>query len=447
METYGYDIVFACTIDSVNAELALAFEKMDTSCSWSGNDSKDQATVNVNAKLGPWQMVKGGSNKLLRFNIPFESGKMLIDCPVLGLKEKEYPLDSCSVEVEISLGWLGTGNVATSGSGSNTQLVFNMQNKGSKPGDKTDGAISVVTYSDTKKHLDQIGAAVLQDIIVELLLANKSKINYVFAQINPVPPSAASWLAPKKWDYFYQEPKSGPAVLCILSVLSEKAMPIPAFDSSVLSDDCDVFMILSPEQFLKNAVLPGLAASYGNGATAANFVYKTLGGTNGYIMNNGHIPTKTASWGADTYHPYITNLAIAIDGSNLTTKIVGDCDITGLAGASISFDGTGKSTSNYDPSGQKITFGNPTTYINHQKHIPWYDWVLGALSGGVGIAIIDAVIASVTSTVGQSVEDSVKSTTSSGISNDSVNTCNWFDKKMTQKAGGLSGSFWLRGRI
>ena len=310
-------------------------------------------------------------------------------------------------------------------------------------GDTSPGAVFPITYTDPNKHLDFESGAILMESIPHLLIANKDKINYIFAKLNIPPPETASWLTPQKWDYFYQEPHDGPGVLCILSVLSDKTLPPPAFDTRVLSEDSDTFMILSQEQFLLHAIKPGLPSVYR--VSAANFVYKTLGGTNGEILNNGAIPTETTTWGLTTYYPEITSFKLRIEGSDLTTSIGGDCKITGLKGASITFDGIGKSSCTYDPSTQKILFGSPQVKINHQQHIPWYHYVWGIFLGLLPLAGIDVIIKLVSDAVGNSIAQSSQTALSAGLTIDPINTCEWAGQKMKPIAGGLMGCFWLRG--
>jgi hypothetical protein len=443
MDTYGYDLVFASTLDCVNKQLAAAFAGMDASFSYDGTDSTTSAVIAVKGKWGAWALTKGGSNKLLRFRLPIASGSMRISCAALGLDNVENDLAGVTVEVELQLGWLGGGSSSARGSGGNTNLVFSLVTRGAKAGDTTVGAVTAVSLDDPSGRLTLVARSVLVDVIADILIANRAKVNYVFAQLNPVPPSSESWLSPVRWDYFYQESQSGPAVLCVLSVLTDRELPPPAFDSSVLSPDSDAFLILSNETFLRHAVMPGLPAAY-NGA---QFTYQAIDQTHGQVVNNGHINTKTTSWGADTYYPYIDSFTLVVDGSVVRTTLSGRCDITGLSGAYITFSGSGAATCSYDPSTQAISFSAPTANIDSEKHIPWYDWVLGALSGGVGIAIIDGVIAAVTDSVRDGIAGAVQTTAASGLGIVTASTCTWGGKRLTPIAGGLAGCFWIRGNI
>lgn len=440
-DAYQYDLAFACTLDAVNKQLTAGFAHLDATCHYSGADSTEKATVAVDATFAPWVMTTGGSNKLLRFSVPFASGSFTIDCPSLGLDNKHYDLSGVAVEVEVQLGWLGNGSTSSDGTGSNTQLAFNLTTKGTHLGDTTAGAVTPVSVTDPQGHLDSVASAVFEDVIADVLIANKSKINFVFATINPAPPGAQSWLAPKRWNYYYQQPASGPAVLCVLSVLTDRELPsTPAFDSSVLSQPGDVFMILSKAQFLEHGVLPGLKTAYGSN----DFAITTMFGMP-MIHNTANISTKTASWGADTYYPYLESIVLAVDGSSVTTSISGRCDITGLANAYVTFSGTKSAASTYTPGTGVLSFAKPSGKIDTARHIPWYDWVLGALSGGVGIAIIDSVMAAVTSTVTDAVGDAVSSTGDAALGKLAINTCSWAGSSVTPTAGGLSGAFWMTG--
>jgi len=95
MDTYGFDLVFACTLTAVNKMLTDAFLEMNTSFLWS------EGGVDIEGEFGAWNLMPKGSNKLLRCRVPFKKGTIRID-------QQEYQLDGCTVLVEIQLGWLGS---------------------------------------------------------------------------------------------------------------------------------------------------------------------------------------------------------------------------------------------------------------------------------------------------------------------------------------------------
>lgn len=442
MDTYGYDVAFARTTAAANAALAAWFSSSPpVRLDYSGSDTADNATITLTAVSGPWQIVPGGSNQLLRFSIPIASGSLLVEAP--NFHEQTPQLQGVSVTVEIQLGWIdhaAGGAAQPSGTGSASSLVLNMGARATGVGDAAPGAVATISVDDPAGVLSPVASAVLEEVFADVLIAHRADVSQVFATIVPPPQGTDAWLTPTAWDYYYQEPEQGPAVLCVLITLAGRAQPTtPSFDPTVLATAADTYVVVSELQFLQNAMLPALPAAFGGGT----FALQPSGPTTATIVNQGSIPTKTTSWGADTYSPHIDGYSLSIDGSNLVTSVQGGCDITGLAGASVSFSGTKTASTSYDPTTGALSAATPTGQIDSSKHIPWYDWVFGVLSGGVGIAIIDGVIAAVTDTITTSVGSAVSATVDASITSTVLTVCDWAGPSTKPVAGGLSGALWL----
>ncbi|MFS1519411.1 TULIP family P47-like protein [Bacillus sp. SCS-151] len=259
------------------------------------------------------------------------------------------------------------------------------------------------------------------------------------------------WLAPKKCHYLYQETsKDQKGFLAILSVTTEKQVNdlIEEIDSTLLKEGYSIFLLISNELFLKNLILPELSSSFSNGTTDENFVYHPTKGTIGRIENNGEINCGSVKWGLETYHPKLTSLSISIQDKFLIFQASGKFNITGLAGANVTFNVSSRSECRYNPAEESVYFvkdQNPS--ISYKKHIPWYDFALGALGGPVVVAIIDIVIASVTSTISESVRKSLYSgQTTSFVSDLGVNFITWNGlHDFRAYEAGLSESFYIRG--
>lgn len=445
VDTYGYDVAYASTVDAANRALAAWFSTSPPlELDFDGSDLTDNAKVTMTALSGAWQIVRGGSNKLLRFSVPFASGTLSVDAPGLGIHGASFALTGVAVTVEVQLGWFsspGSGPAdASPGGGAASALALNMAVRGSGAGDTTPGAVTTIGVSDPSGQLSSVGTAVLEEVFADVLIAHRADVSHVFTTIVPAPAGADAWLTPTAWDYFYQEPDQGPAVLCVLTILGGRDLPvIPAFDTSVLSTEADTFAIVSGLQFLRHGVLPVLPCAFGGGS----FALQPTSGTTATIVNQGAIPTRTTSWGADTYYPHIDSYSLSIVGSNLVTTVQGRCDITGLADAYITFGGTKQASTSYSASTGSLTTGSPSGQIDSSKHIPWYDWVFGVLSGGVGVAIIDSVISVVTDTVTSSVSDAVSTSVDASISSTVLKVCDWAGPSTSPVAGGLSGALWL----
>ncbi|MBV9787983.1 MAG: TULIP family P47-like protein, partial [Chloroflexi bacterium] len=256
MDTYGYDYSFALTRNTVNEILKLNLANVDMSVVYSSTDPKTGLNVTIQAKLAPWSLMPGGSNKLLRFNMPFTSGTLTID----GLGKPPYDLTNAAVEIEANLGWLGSASVGTQGGGDQTKLVFNFQQSTSPD---QHGYVSTVEVTNNG-HLDDLSIGVLHDVMPDVLIQNQANLQYIFANVNPTPANVSNWLAPKSWDYYYTEREQDQfGVLCFLCMLTDAPLPTtPAFDSSILTTSDDAFLLISQPMFLQHIVLPSVQNSF-----------------------------------------------------------------------------------------------------------------------------------------------------------------------------------------
>lgn len=436
MHSFGYDLSYACTIDKINSQFVDYFEQTKVTMEYDGVDSVTQIPITLNCELGPWEIVKGGTSRILFVNIPIKSGSFNVG-------SSPSDLSTVSVIVAMQLDWVGPGSVPAIGEGSNTELVFDMREAGELESDPAPGQVSVRSVSDPNDHLSKIAKTIFITEFATILVANQDKVSTVLAQIDTIPPNSAGWMTPKKWDYQYVEPGSGIAVLAILSVFTDRNLPPqPGFDTSVLAKGSDFFLILSAQQVLQNLIEPSLPEAFGEGTTASDFTYYPTDGESvqetGYIQNTTEISTDTASWGLDTYYPKLSLYNITVSSADVQTKFEGHCNITGLANAYINYEGLSKTTGSFDSSTKSITFRPQSTTINAEKHIPWYDWL-----GGPFIAVI---IVAITNKVEENVKEAVSKSIPM-VTADVSNTVKWMGTTSVVNDGGLSDAIWYRGDL
>jgi hypothetical protein len=114
MKTYGFDYAFALSIDAVNAILRRNLAGVAMSVHYTTLDEDTGSTITLSGKLAPWQIVRGGQNTLLNVNVPFGEGSLT---RTGGALKGNYDLSGVTVELQLSLGWMGAGD-AQQGSGS-----------------------------------------------------------------------------------------------------------------------------------------------------------------------------------------------------------------------------------------------------------------------------------------------------------------------------------------
>lgn len=436
MHSFGYDLAYACTIDKINSQFVDYFNNTKVTMTYEGVDSTTQSPITLNCEMGPWEIVKGGSNRVLFVNMPIKSGTFTVS-------SSSYDLSTVSVIVAMQLGWVGSGSVSAAGEGDNTNLVFDMQEPGEVGSDPDSGQVSVRSVSDPNEHLTELAETIFSTEFATILISNQSNVSAILAQIETTPPNSAEWMKPMKWDYQYVEPSSGIAVLAILSVFTDRDLPPQTgFDTNILVEGHDFYVILSQPQVLQNLIQPGLPEAFGSGTSASDFAYHPTDGESvpetGYIQNTNEISTDTAKWAATTYYPKLSLYKITISSADVQTKFEGHCDITGLANAYITYDGLSTTTGSFDSSSHSITFSTPSTSINSQKHIPWYDWL-----GGI---VIDPIIIAITNQV----EDNVKEAVSNSIPTvtaEVTNTVKWMGTTAVANDGGLEDAIWYRGAL
>jgi hypothetical protein len=409
VDTKGWDAVFVSSVAVVNKQLAANMSHLITTFDFR------QGNVHFYGDFGPWQVTLNGSGKLVRFETPMNH--LTLELTAAGGKVTTMPFQNVKPVMEMQLSFIGNP--------SNSQvkeLRFNCTVKGSKPGDQTPGAVTTVTPDASgqisENNPDTAAAwGLLNEHLPELFIANRDSLNYVFAQVNLVPPASDSWLAPKRFEYLYVNPVAGnTGFLAVLAVTTDRDISglKLEIDGSLLDTTHEVFVAISEGLFLQQVIMPSLPSAFGNGATAANFVYQAATPTSGQIVNQGQLSAGSVREGAIDYYPKINSLSITIDGDKAVTVTNGSFDITGLLNAYVTYDVTVRNAFHYDTATNTFSFLNdPNPSVNYDKHVPWYDYVFALIGGAIILAIVDTVISLVT----DSIADSVSHSTGSGGQN------------------------------
>ena len=102
MDTYGWDVVCACSGGKLNELLAIQFAKTPASLSYD-----DNAGTQIAAQFDAWRIVAGGSNKKLRVEMPAKAGSL--DTPLASVK-----LDGVVIVAELELAFITNATVSAS---------------------------------------------------------------------------------------------------------------------------------------------------------------------------------------------------------------------------------------------------------------------------------------------------------------------------------------------
>src|SRR6187399_2121192 len=128
MQNYGWDVVYACSGEYINRQLADNANKLIQSFSY------EDAAIRLSGQFGAWCIVPGGSGPLLQFETPITSGEVCF-------KQSNETVSLSGViplvQLQLSLPPAGTQQIERT-------LVFNCTTVGTDAGDATPGAVTVI---------------------------------------------------------------------------------------------------------------------------------------------------------------------------------------------------------------------------------------------------------------------------------------------------------------
>ncbi|WP_374019196.1 TULIP family P47-like protein [Paenibacillus thiaminolyticus] len=381
MNTYGWDIIYVNSNESINKQLKKYMNENKITFIY-----EDENTF-VSLTFDNWEVVPGGSSKLLRLKTLVKEGE-------LTFMGQRTLLNGICPLLEVQLGFFDDKNDSYI-----QKLMFNFQVKGEKEGDQREGAITVINPDVNKIFAEGSMIYTLLNLtLADMFIANKEQISHIFAQLNISPDFP--WMQPKKYKYSYYSPTSSKdkGFLSVLSVVTNRDISglTEGIDGSILDNNHDSFLVLSERLFLEHIIMPELPNSFGNGTTKNHFKFEGTSNTSGVIKNNKDINCASVRVGAIDYYPIYEKLNIKIEGNKLQMKASGKCDVTGLANTYVKFDVEANFSFYYDRNNKKIQFKQDSPpKVTTEKVIPWWVWILGAVTIGIIFGITSAIESSV----------------------------------------------------
>lgn len=373
MEIYGWDTVFATTLEHANKALAAGHDKLLPTFDFS------MGGYQLNGTFGSWQIVPGGAGKLLHLELPIQSGKMV------DRNGKMNDISGLSVVVEVQLELLPDKTDT-----SKQNLQFNFKAVGDEPTDTPPGIVTFRQVKDPAKRLPDQTRNFLGHAIAQCLLANAAAISYSFATISPVKTGTTNWLTPVKSDYCYVELQgSNTGFLAILSVTTDRDISRleRKVDPNFLAGTGSGFFMLSKEMFLQHVIQPSLPSVF-HGTSDQTFKYNE--GSQA-IQNARQLSTAAVKSGLIWYYPHIDDLLITVSDSVVACSANGSCDM-GL-GINCTFGVHTHTLLKYDASMKSFSFAkdtNPT--VQHDFHIPWYDFFLTPIGDLILVIVVPLIV-------------------------------------------------------
>ena len=422
MDIQDWDTISIIDVASVNAQLKASLNKLIDSFNYQG-ESAFAGSYTISGDFGPWQ-VSGGSDQLLNLDIPISKG-------TLAVGTRSTDISGMTVTVEVTL------NLLPSPTNSRiTELRFDFKVAGSKDSPSVPGLVRPIACTDPKKTGQ---SSYVMDAVAAVLVHNASEVSYVFAQIGLVDPKVPSWLTPVRSRYGYQQPRGGPSgYLAVFSVTTDRNVSglSTQIGSDLVSSSYPLSFIISGPLFLAHVILPLLPAAFpGTNASYFAFANNTISLTKPFNL-------KGVAPAGITYTPVAQSLTIAVNDNKLSNSMSGTVDLH-MPNASMSFSVSTQNVLQYNPSTNSFTFlSDPSPVTKSEKNIPWYDYILIGLAGGIAIGIFAIVI----NVVADEVRDAINSGGAGGELNDApAKVVAWSGMEtITVRAAGLSAAFWLR---
>ncbi|GAA6189862.1 TULIP family P47-like protein [Litorivita sp. NS0012-18] len=453
MNLLGWDTIYVSDIVEINTELG------DYTASIKQSLNASESGASIQAELGRWQIVRGGSGKYVRIAIEITQG-------TLKLSDTSVQLSGCKVLLNIKLSLLP----APTGGGQ--QLVFDFEAAG-----KPDAAATVTPVSPNgiispKASLTPFQEAMLGMEVAKTLVANAGKVAFVLAHIEPFGSSGISWLEPKKCAFSYgEEVGTNRQLLAIFAVTNNRSITgLPTnLSTGLLASDCNAGMAISETLFLKNVFAPAYAKSLHT--SVANLAVSgprdffdfdqhergfdkefletldTLVGTDwganaqDTLHTKHHIDLHHIKVGLITYDPVIDGASAVVSDDVISTALHGHCSLK--LGINMTFHSSSVMTATFDAKSQSVKFhvkGKPA--FAKKVHVPpLLNWAkLIDLIAGL---IFDAVVAA----IGSALSDAINRVTSSKkISEHAIAAVTWGGKGTFKPIrGGLASAFYIQG--
>ncbi|SRR6266481_474928 len=437
MQNYGWDVVYACSGEYINRQLANNAGQLIQSFTY------EDSAIKLSGQFGTWQIVPGGSGPLLQFETPITSGQVYFK-----QFDETVSLDGVIplVQMQLQLPKGGSQQVVRT-------LIFNCATVGNKAGDTTPGAVTVINpdtsgilagHPKAKPPILPIAAAALAAGLGSVFVQNADQLNFVFANMLPVPTGQNSdWLMPVNSAYAYQQPVDnslgGIAILGMLSNSSINTLPL-TFDTNLLLDK-DFGFILSSQAFTQNVILPSLPASFQGNCNVNDFTMNPDGSitmAEGFNLNSVRV-------GLIDYTPNVTAVNYQIDDNSMRCYVATSTNITGLTDAYVTNSVTSDNVSAFDVSTRTLSFQqDPNMSTTQDSHIPCWETVVGGLTLGIMNVVIEAISLAIENSVG----GLTSSKTAQSLGSLAPGLVSWSGQQnITINAGGLNDNVYMQGSL
>ncbi len=315
MNTYGWDIVYACSNRVVNKHLKNYIDENKIEFLYSDINKKQE----IKMIFDNWEIINGGSSNFLRIKIFIKEG-------YFKFRNTTVDLSGVIPILEIKLDFFNdTSNSYIK------ELKFSF-------GSKTNDNIKVIV-SDLSGKLYEEDEFYFNKLLISAFINNEKQVSYIFANLNVT--SNMGWMNPKQFKFvYYSTTDNSDGYLFILSVVTNRDISKLStnVDSNILSENSEVGLLISEKLFMENLVLPKLSSNMGSNITSNNFNVINTSDTTGIIKNKNTLNWYGVKVAALYYYPKINNFSMQLfEGNKLKINLSGLVKLTGLEYVSSDF--------------------------------------------------------------------------------------------------------------
>ncbi len=310
MNTFGWDTVYAASLDTLNHQWYMAQIAGAGGCG-TGFDAAF-ADWKISGQFGPWQLVPGGSGGEAHVCVQFQNGTVQFR------DMSPSSLEGVSVIITVQI-----GELAQADDGSR-ELRLAFRYADNDPTTRAQpGAVALKTLVAPPGRLDLEQRAGLGKALVETLMRSSDKVAFVLAKLNQVPMDAGTWLSPCSerfawWGNFL-------VIFASTSSRDTSGLSIEP-DPELLTGAGDTFFAMSAALFLQNVVLPLLPEAFGHGMGPGDFF---LDAERGVITNQRSFDLDSVPSGLVYYTPVVDSLTLTLSRSGIHSVMSGHVDAHG----------------------------------------------------------------------------------------------------------------------
>ena len=415
MNLYGWDILFATNLDTINAKFKANSQLLASTFHFTSKDPFSGATVTVSGQFGKWSVAAKGSNLLVRVILP------VTGLSISGLENNTMTNGSCNVTVELNLNFISDKSNAD-----NQSLVFDYSDDGSSTGNKN---ISLISIDQMDPVMNDNQKSLVGQSIIACLQANPETLNYNFATVI-LKNENDDWLSPDYVAFDMPTLSNGKSYFCIFGNAGPNKGQAGQVDPQLFNATDNIYLGISGTLFLERVIMPGMYKSL----QGAKIVFQDPK----IVVTGFHLASCTI--GLVTYYPVIQTMTLHIDGDKIISDINGTCDL--YAGISMTFTRSSRDSINLDLSKRTVSIlSDPKPVFTHNEDMGILQYLAPLVIGEIGTAIA-GIIAEV---IGSVIAGSVKDETSTHFLF-STQSLTWTNIDFSEiRYGGIADNFYLTG--